>query len=149
MKTGAGLTFATIITAFSKGLPDPLLLVLVAICMVVDLITGIFHAKARKEQITSYGYRRTIAKFIQYGGALMIGIMLTTMADRTELKGLESLMPYLSDGMAIFIIYIELISILENLEGIDKKSQISKVFRALRYVLTFEITKLTKNAEVE
>lgn len=147
MKQIAGAAIAAIITALSDGLPDPLLLVLIAICMVADFITGVFHAKAKKKAITSFGFRRTIAKFTQYGGALVIGLLLTVMVNRADLQGIEAIIPYLSDSMAVFIIYIESISILENLIGMDEKSMMSNVLRPLKAVLTFEITKLSKGAE--
>jgi len=124
-------------------LPDLNLLAWVFIAMLADLLTGIRKAVVLKQARTSAGYRKTVNKFFQYAGAIVGGIILANTLPKDQ-----SIVGYVNDFLLIFIIYIEVTSIFENLYAIDNKSQLARYFIAptLR-LLTFAIKKSTINEE--
>ena len=120
-------------------LPNMNLLTWVFIAMLIDLITGIRKAAVLGEARTSAGFRKSINKFIQYAGAIVGGVILAnTLPKNTAIVG------YVQDFLLIFIIYIEVTSIFENLYAIDSKSQFAKYFIGpILKLLTFAIKKAT------
>jgi uncharacterized membrane protein len=109
-------------------LPPTSLLVWLGLAMVLDLITGI--AKAIKKDIprTSEGLRRTVAKFIQYGGAISIGVILANVSNFKKDSTIEMVYQYFSNSMLTFIIFIELKSIVENMIEVSPESDFTKNF---------------------
>jgi len=109
-------------------LPPPTLLLWLGITMTLDLITGV--AKAIKNDVprTSTGFRRTVMKFIQYGGAISIGIILANISDMQKDSASETLYKYFSNSMLSFIIFIEIKSIIENMVEVSPKSDFTKLF---------------------
>jgi phage-related holin len=125
-------------------LPPATLLVWLFVAMVLDLITGV--AKAIKKDIprTSEGFRRTVAKFIQYGGAVAIGIILANIVDVGDEKT-KLIYGYFSNSMLMFIIYIEIKSILENLTEISPDSDFTKLFlRPIHKILSIDFKQFFK-----
>lgn len=132
------------------GSPDGILLVLLTALLVLDLLTGVTKSVLAKKAVTSRGFRQTLVKFIQYGSALMIGIVLSIMAEVKSMGLLEQLVPYLNDGMASFIIYIEIVSILENLIEMNAASKITRiVFKPLHKIITFQFNQIEKGPKNE
>lgn len=109
-------------------LPPPTLLLWLGVTMILDLITGV--AKAIKNDVprTSTGFRRTVMKFIQYGGAISIGIILANISDMQKDSASETLYKYFSNSMLSFIIFIEIKSIIENMVEVSPKSDFTKLF---------------------
>lgn len=122
-------------------LPNMNLLAWVFIAMLIDLITGIRKAAVLGEARTSAGFRKSINKFIQYAGAIVGGVILAnTLPKDTAIVG------YVQDFLLIFIIYIEVTSIFENLYAIDSTSQFARFFISpILRLLTFAIKKTSFN----
>lgn len=115
--------------AFAIILPPPTLLVWLGVSMVLDLISGVAKAIKQGTPRTSTGYRRTVAKFIQYGGAIAIGIVLANISDyKKDGESNQMIYTYFSNSMLLFIIYIEITSILENLIEVSPDSEFTKKF---------------------
>lgn len=155
--SGAALLYAGLlqVTIFKNVHNGPLFLV-IFLFMVADLLTGIAKARlVHKEQITSSGLRRTVAKFIQYFFAitLVYGLAYATKeVAKNNAAYTENFAPYVQHiitGVIILVIYIEAVSVLENLIAIDKKSPFSGVLRAIHSLLTFTIKNnpLSKKAD--
>lgn len=109
-------------------LPPPTLLLWLGITMVLDFITGVAKAIKNDEPRTSTGFRRTVMKFIQYGGAISIGIILANISDMQKDSASETLYRYFSNSMLSFIIFIEIKSIIENMVEVSPKSDFTKLF---------------------
>lgn len=121
-------------------LPSVSLLFYMAIAMVIDFITGIVKAKMQGQIRTSAGYRKTVVKFLQYGGSIAAGIVLANLSQEKGGESLKLLLSYVNDGLLVFIIYIEVTSVFENLYAIDNSSVISKMFIApVLRILTWQI----------
>jgi phage-related holin len=130
------------ISAFAsyKFVPSFGLLIAMAICIGLDFLTGIYKAKMLKQARTSEGFRRTIAKAVNYLIAVAASCVLVFVSEQkggSEVKVISNL---LNDGLVVFIIYIEVTSIFENLYAVDKRSMFSKYFFApVLKLLTFQI----------
>lgn len=97
----------------------PMVLVLVA--MMTDLGSGLYKAKIRGEEHTSYALSRTITKFISYEGSLLVACCIDVMLLYTHLwdiVGLKVLwvesVPVLTLLLGAFNCFIELLSIREK-----------------------------------
>jgi len=121
-------------------LPSGILISWMCVALIADLITGVFRAIIDKKVRTSQGYRETLAKIIQYGGALIIGIILTSLA-KSHADGLDpKILNYFNNFLVSFIIFIEITSIMENLYAISPESKFSKYFvKPMLAVLTFNL----------
>ena len=122
-------------------LPSFDLLLVMLISIIIDFITGVIKASVLKVKRTSEGYRRTIVKFMQYGGAVSIGMLLSYLVEKNvSLDGLKTYINYFGDGLIIFIILIEITSILENIYAVDNTTPFSKYFiQPLLKILTIQI----------
>jgi hypothetical protein len=126
-------------------LPDKILLFWMGVAIAIDFVTGFSKAVFLHQNRTSNGLRKTITKFLQYGGGLAIGVILTQAAQQHKVEGIEKLISYFNDGLVMFIIYVEVTSILENLIAIDDKSPVSKLFVFFHRILTAQIKKVEQN----
>jgi amino acid permease len=123
----------------------------------LDFLTGVAAAIKEKKVRTSHGFRRTIFKFLQYGGAICVGVILGSTAAYNKMEGASSLISFLNDGLIVFIIYIEITSIFENLYRCDNSSKFSTfLILPVLKLLTFQIknnpiakqvSQLTENKE--
>jgi hypothetical protein len=121
-------------------LPNSQLLFWMGLAIALDFLTGIAKACVLKKARTSEGFRKTITKFLQYGGALAVGMILSNAAKQNAMVQAETLLKYFNDALVIFVIYIEVTSVFENLYEVDKKSMISKYFiRPILKLLTVQI----------
>lgn len=122
--------------------PPTKLLVWLFVVMVLDLITGIAKAITKGEKRTSKGYRQTISKFIQYGGAISVSVILSNLKEFEDSKTSEvytRVIEYFTSGLVMFIIMIEIKSVLENLEDISPDSDFTRYFiRPINKILEFE-----------
>ena len=89
--------------------------------ILLDFITGIAKAKFQKIARTSEGYRRTVVKLMQY----IVPILVIWIASK-RVPGYEATLKEIGGWLMLFITYIEVTSIFENLYEIDKKSVIGK-----------------------
>ena len=124
MKTTALLFYGTVMLGIKvKFLPDLNLMGWVFVLMLVDFITGLIKAKLMSVARTSTGFRRSLIKFVQYGCAILVSIVLRNTS------GVDStIMQYANDGILVFIIYIEAASIFENIYACDQDSRFAKFF---------------------
>ncbi len=89
-----------------------------ALFMILDLITGIAKAWHNKQAITSYGFRRTVVKAVQYGTFLVVMHILDNFevdGDKTEIFG------WIVTGAYSFLMGVEGKSILENIVALDNR----------------------------
>ncbi|TAD83316.1 MAG: hypothetical protein EAY75_15045 [Bacteroidetes bacterium] len=104
--------------------------------MVFDFFTGYIKAWRIKEARTSSGIRKTVTKLIQYLGALVL-----VMLFQNALKE-EAWSKLLDDGVIVFMIFAEIVSICENLMAIAPDSLVTKyLFKPLHALLTLAIEK--------
>ena len=133
--------------------PTLSLLQVVGVCIVFDLVTGITKAVLNKKQRTSEGYRKTVIKILQYSGPILVlygaGLKIPEYKDQLHI---------FCGWVMMFIIYIEVTSIFENLYEIDKRSPISRygyknILKILKFGLTHnelaEAAKREKQSEKE
>lgn len=118
-------TFLWIFAGFTwfnfKYLPTQNFIVILIIAMTVDLITGIARAWKKGKPTLSIGLRDTLDKFIQYGGFIVVGVLLLNIT-----VGVQDLSKYriVIDAAYTFMILIELISICENLVEVSPDSKL-------------------------
>lgn len=86
----------------------------VFIAMVLDLISGILKAKKLGEASTSLGLRRTVNKFKDYYGMLLVASLIDILLSVVEVYSL----PYVTFACGIYLTFIEGLSIREK--GEDK-----------------------------
>lgn len=143
MKTTALAALFSLLNIKLNLVPNVDLYIVMGLLIVFDLITGVIKAVFQKKARTSEGYRRTVVKFLQYGGALVVGLMIKFLSLRNhELGVLSEYVDYINNGLLVFIILIETTSIFENLYAIDKTTPFSKNFiQPILRVLTFQLNK--------
>lgn len=122
-------------------LPTPNLLLVMGVGIALDFITGVIKSVILKKARTSEGYRKTVIKFTQYGGSVVVGMLLKYIgAMNSDMANIGQYAEYLTDGLVIFIIFIELTSVLENVYAIDQETPFSKyLVGPLLKLLTFQI----------
>ncbi len=103
-------------------LPDANLLMWVFIAMMLDFISGVIKAVVQHEARTSSGFRKTVIKFTQYAGAILVGVVLANTIPDNVIVG------YVNSALLILLIYIEATSVFENLYAIDSSSPFSRFF---------------------
>lgn len=121
-------------------LPSLNLLVLVAVLMLADLITGVLKARLKKEKITSEKLRHSVIKFMQYFGS--IGLIVVLASQKPDSPNFILAMGWARDGITILIIYIECLSIFENLYELDKKTPFAiYVIQPVYWLLSWAVRK--------
>jgi phage-related holin len=118
-----------------------MLMYAVVIGMVVDFATGVIKAKMKKEERTSEGYRRTVKKVTQYFTAIGLSLGIQYLVKQT-LTSTDADMKYISVFVLVFVLYIEVTSIMENIYEIDSHSTMARFFiRPLLSILKFGLEK--------
>ena len=143
MKSFFAVSLVTLLNVNYSFLPTGTLLLAMAVAVILDFITGVIKASYNNQVRTSEGYRKTVVKFIQYGGAVCVSMLLKFLVGLKDQGTVEYLNPYmefLNDGLLIFIIFIEVTSVLENMYAIDSKSVFAVYFiKPLLKIMTFAI----------
>lgn len=113
------------------------------LAIALDFITGIAKSYVNKVKRTSTGYRRTVTKFLQYGGAILIGLLLKRTAQASSSEIIDpTILDFFNKSLISFIILIELTSVLENLLEVSPDGVFTKVIlKPLYKLLTFSFTK--------
>jgi phosphatidylglycerophosphate synthase len=112
MKTfilGLGATIGALV------FPAPILLVFMALMILIDFVTGYAAAVAQQQNRTSSGLRKTITKLIQYGSVIVISMVVVNSANYSDQEWVKLILPKLNNALVVYIIYIEIYSVLENL----------------------------------
>jgi drug/metabolite transporter superfamily protein YnfA len=120
----------------------------------LDLFTGIVRSLVKGNFLVSHGLRKTLRKFAQYLGTVLLLFLFTntfTYDEEATKRVLavfgEGLYPkiygsltFVNNMVLLIMIYTEMLSISENLIGIDSTSGFSRwVLRPLHYVLSMAI----------
>lgn len=123
--------------------PSGRLLIAVLLLIVIDLITGITKATINKQRRTSEGLRRTFSKFMQYGGSIIVSMILLNIIHYSTPEFSDEISYLFGSLMLMIMIYIEVVSVFENLEEINPKSDFVKYFiKPVRRLLTFRVKNL-------
>ncbi|MEI7487867.1 MAG: phage holin family protein [Chryseobacterium sp.] len=130
---------------FIQYYPKIQLLIGLLIVFVLDFICGVTKATLTGKRRTSKGFRKTFSKFIQYGVSIVVALVILNIGNGGK-SDLSKQVSYLfGDFMIFLMIYIEIVSISENIEVINPESDFVKYFiRPVRRILTFQIKNLLK-----
>lgn len=153
MKSATLAGIFTLLNATFNWIPSTSLLMTMGLAIVLDFVTGVIKAVVLKNDRTSEGYRRSVVKFTQYGGAVLVSMLLSYLAEQNQqFIQLQTYINYLGNGLLSFIIFIEATSVFENMYAIDNKTPFSRYFiKPLLKILTFQIANnpLTKIKDEE
>lgn len=89
--------------------------IIVLIAIIIDLISGLRKATLLGEIHTSYGFRRTVSKMVQYYGLLCFAFMFDV------LSSLVLPLSYFSMLASFFLVFIEAKSVLEKAQDKDRR----------------------------
>jgi len=138
------VTFKTVIVAACLDttkmmtMPNLPLILWVCIFMIADLITGLLKSKMARDAITSERLRHSIVKFLQYFGC--VGLVMVLMNQKHESQAVIEALKWAYNGLTILILYIEALSILENLYAMDMQNPFAKnVIRPLYFLLSLAV----------
>lgn len=113
----------------------------------LDLVTGVAKAWLKKENTTSEGLRRTVVKFIQYGGFIICGVILVNLLGKEKDKDFYE---YVINGLFTFTVLIELLSICENVVEISPNSKICRyIIYPFMKIVKGKLPKPTEADQVE
>ena len=95
-----------------------LCMVLVLVAMAVDLVSGWHKAKLRGEMRTSYGFSRSLTKFLIYEGILLISCCIDTLLHVawTQFSDTAYSVPMVTVVMAVVLCGVEAWSVREKAE---------------------------------
>lgn len=131
-------------------LPPASLLIWLGLAMGLDLITGVAKAVRNNVPRTSTGFRKTVVKFIQYGGAIAIGIILANVSEFRKDDSSEWIYKYFSNTMLLFMIYIEIKSVFENLIEVSPDSDFTRFFlKPIHDILSVDFSRFVKKPQNE
>lgn len=127
-------------------LPLPALLAWLAISVLLDFATGISKSIYHQENRTSSQYRETVTKLFQYGGVILVSIIICSIAlNQKSVHFYDVILSHFNDTLLGFLIFIEVTSIFENIYAIDKVSKFSTYFiKPMLAVLTFSLENFFK-----
>jgi hypothetical protein len=105
--------------------------IIVFMAMCIDLVSGLFKAKQRKEIRSSYGLKRSLNKFIMYEGSMLIACgvdMLMHFCNLLKVIHLDILygIPIVTCFLGIFLLAVEFSSVREKADN-KTKTEISRV----------------------
>ena len=106
----------------------PYMIVLLA--MTLDLIAGIMKAHKIGEARTSEGLKRTVSKFRDYYGMLLVATLMDVLLSVVEIYNL----PYITFACGVYLTFIEGLSIREKAEDKTRR-QNNKDLKALITIL--------------
>ena len=125
--------------------PKIQLLIGLLIVFVLDFICGVTKATLTGKRRTSKGFRKTFSKFIQYGVSIVVALVILNIGNDGKSDLSKQISWLFGDFMIFLMIYIEIVSILENIEVINPESDFVKYFiRPVRRLLTFQIKNLLR-----
>jgi hypothetical protein len=108
-----------VVSTLAVFAPIKAVILVTGLLIFFDLITGIWAAKKKGQQITSAGLRRTVTKCFVYNAAIMLGFLAETYM-------LDGFLP-ISKICSGLIAVVEIASLLENLNTING----SPIFKSL------------------
>lgn len=102
-------------TLYQKIELELIMWIIVLIAIIIDLISGLRKASQLGELHTSYGFRRTVSKMVQYYGLLSFAFMFDV------LSSMVLPMPYFTMLASFFLVFIEAKSVLEKAKDKDRR----------------------------
>lgn len=125
--------------------PNVTLLIWLLVVFMLDFVFGVTKATLNGTRRTSQGFRKTFAKFMQYGGCIVIAMVILNIVYASAEHFGKQFSWFFGDIMLYIMIYIEIVSILENMEEIAPKADFVKLFvRPVRRIITFQLKNLLK-----
>lgn len=114
-------------------------MLVVIVAMGVDLVSGIRKAKLRGEARTSYGFSRSLTKFLIYQGILLIATCIDTLLHFGLYNIIDAtyMVPCTELLMAIILCGVELWSVYEKAETKERR-RMAKIAQAGAQVLDKE-----------
>ncbi|WP_300599393.1 phage holin family protein [Niabella sp.] len=133
---------------FIQYWPNTALLTGLLVVVVLDFICGVAKATLTGTRRSSQGFRKTITKFLQYGGCIIVAmVILNIVYDSGEVFN-NSFVWLFGDVMLYIMIYTEVVSVFENMETMAPRSAFVKIFvRPARRIITFQLRQLFKEDE--
>lgn len=118
------------------------LLFVFAIVLGLDFLTGVYKAKRLGQATTSKGFRQTVDKFVSYGIAIASSCVLCFVSQQKGGEAVKLISGFLNDGLVCFIIYIEVVSIFENVIAINPDGAMTNYFyKPIHKFLTLQLKK--------
>lgn len=93
--------------------------IIVLFAMMIDLCSGLYKAKQRKEIRSSWGLKRSLSKFIMYEGGMLIAAgvdLLMHLSKMLQIIHLDELygVPVVTCILGIFLLVVEFLSVKEK-----------------------------------
>lgn len=123
---------AFIISSLTFFVPIKPLLLLVGIFIFGDTILGVWAAKKRGERITSRKLGNIVPKMLLYQGAVIIGYTLDKLLLEEFILLLFNIDMMVTKLIAMTLIFIETLSLNENIECITGKN----IFQSFKQMIT-------------
>lgn len=128
--------------------PDEALLLWLLIVFVLDFIFGVAKATLNGIRRSSRGFRKSITKFLQYGGCIIVSIVIVNIVMNSGAALGNQFAWLFGDLMLYIMIYTEVVSVFENMEAMAPASIFVKIFvRPVRQLITFQMKQVFKNTE--
>ncbi len=122
-------------TFSSKMLVEVIFWGLVILAVIADLISGVYKARQRNEARMSYGFKRTVSKFVMYVSALMLALLIDCALEYVivSFNSFIPAIPYATIMISLYIIiFVEGRSILEKAGDKQKKQLSEDVLKTLQ-----------------
>jgi len=120
------------------------------IVYILDFIFGILKTSFQGHSRTSNGFRKSIIKLLQYSGCIIVAtVILNIIHLSSETFGVQFAWIF-GDIMLYLMIYIEVVSVLENMEAMAPKSYFVRIFvRPVKRIITFQLKNLFQEDKYE
>jgi hypothetical protein len=105
----------------------------------LDLVFGILKTIFKCQQRRSNGFRKSIIKLLQYGGCIIVATVILNIIRASTEKFGQQFSWIFGDIMLYLMIYIEFVSVLENME---EMAPASFFVRPVRRIITFQLRNL-------
>ncbi|MCH5720402.1 phage holin family protein [Niabella hibiscisoli] len=129
--------------SFIQYWPTTHLLIWLLIVYTWDFLFGVCKSIIKGTPRTSQGFRQSIIKLLQYGGCILIAIVILNIVYVSNEPFGQKFAWIFGDIMLYFMIYIEVVSVLENMEAMAPSSFFVRLFvRPVRRIITFQLKNL-------
>jgi len=132
-----------IMTSFIQYWPDPRLLTWLLVIYMLDFVFGLLKASFKGLPRTSRSLRKSVIKLLQYGGCIVVSTVILNILYLSGESFGQQVAWIFGDIMLYFMIYIEVVSVMENMEAMAPSSIFVKLFvRPIRRIITFQLKHL-------
>ncbi|WP_300604026.1 phage holin family protein [Niabella sp.] len=123
--------------------PNIALLTGLLVVVLLDFIFGVAKATLTGIRRSSQGFRKTITKFLQYGGCIIVAMVILNIVYCSNQVFDHHFTGFFGDIMLYIMIYTEVVSVFENMEAMAPGSIFVKVFvRPVRRIITLRLKRL-------